>query len=282
MKKYFTFICILFYVVPIHAITSYLANYELFFKTNLGFVKVGSAEYELVVTDNVYIFENNAKTDKIWSALYDYSVNETSIGRIENNKFIGDYYKIIENQGDLISDKYEININELITNISRKSNLEALSDSELILKAIDSGNSEKIKFGGDHSLDASIPSYKKDLENREELIETLLELDTNPLAIVDALSVYLNISRDIEKSSNRKVFAYKLADKKGLSEREFIFTGFEKIKINDNDIETIRIECLELGLIINVSKDYHFMPVYIRRTNGKAIFRLILTNFMHV
>lgn len=282
MKKYFTFICIFFYVVPVHSISSYLANYELLFKTNLGFVKVGTAEYELIVTDNVYIFENNARTDKIWSALYDYSINETSIGRIENSKFIGDYYKIIENQGDSISDKYEININELIINGSRKSQLEELSDSELILKAIDSGKSEKIKFGGKHALDISIPSYKKDLENREDLIEILIEFDTNSLKIVDALSVYLNISRDILKSSNKKVLTYQLADKKGLSQREFTITGFEKININDNDIETVRVECPELGLIINIAEDYHFMPVYIRRVNGKANFRLILTNFKHI
>lgn len=282
MKKYFAFICIFFYVVPVYSISSYLANYDLLFKTNLGFVKVGSAEYELVVTDNVYIFESNAKTDKLWSTLYDYSVNETSIGRIESNKFIGDYYNIIENQGDSISDKYKININELILNSSRKSQLEELSDSELILKAIDSGNSEKIKFGGEHATDNSIPSYKKDLENRKELIETLIEFDTNSLDIVDALSVYLNISSDIQKFSNRKVLSYQLADKNGLSQREFTITGFEKININDNDIETVRVECSELGLVINISKNHYYMPVNIRKTNGKANFRLILTNFMHI
>ena len=64
MNKYFTFICILFYVAPVHSISSYIANYELYIKTNLGVMKVGSAEYELVVTDNVYVFKNNAKTEK--------------------------------------------------------------------------------------------------------------------------------------------------------------------------------------------------------------------------
>ena len=50
----------------------------------------------------------------------------------------------------------------------------------------------------------------------------------------------------------------------------------------DNDIETIRVECSELGLVINISKNHYYMPVNIRKTNGKANFRLILTNFMHI
>jgi lipopolysaccharide export system protein LptA len=54
-----------------------------------------------------------------------------------------------------------------------KSSLEKLSDQELILKAIDSGNYSNIIFGGTEALNPDIPSYKKDLENREELIELL-------------------------------------------------------------------------------------------------------------
>jgi len=56
-----------------------------------------------------------------------------------------------------------------------KSDLEKLSDSELILMAIDSGNRDKIEFGGSQALDPAVPSYKKDLANREELIEALVE-----------------------------------------------------------------------------------------------------------
>ena len=54
-----------------------------------------------------------------------------------------------------------------------KSDLEKLSDKELILKAIDSGNYTKIEFGGSEALNPNVPSYKKDLANREELIAVL-------------------------------------------------------------------------------------------------------------
>ena len=149
MKRYFIFIFILSYALSAHSISSYKASYDLYGQTDLGNIKFGSAEYELVVTNNAYVFTSNAKTDKLWSAIYDYSRIETSIGLIEDDKLIGDYYKIIENQGNSISDNYEINIypnepyislnNEIIGSAFTKSNLETLSDSELILKAIDSG-----------------------------------------------------------------------------------------------------------------------------------------------
>ena len=78
--------------------------------------------------------------------------------------------------------------NQLITtnNTSIKNSLEKLSDSELILKAIGSGYRDKIKFVGNQGLDNNIPSYKKDLSNREELIETMVEainLPLNPLKV---------------------------------------------------------------------------------------------------
>ena len=54
-----------------------------------------------------------------------------------------------------------------------KSDLEKLTDRELILKAIGSGNANKIEFGGPQALDPNVPSYEKELANREELIEAL-------------------------------------------------------------------------------------------------------------
>ena len=61
------------------------------------------------------------------------------------------------------------------TNNFNKDDLEKLSDSDLIFKAIDLGLNNKIVFSGDDALDPDIPSYKKDLGNREELIKILLE-----------------------------------------------------------------------------------------------------------
>ena len=190
MKRYFIFICIfiLSYSLPVHSISSYKASYDLYGQTDLGNIKFGSAEYELIVANNSYVFTSNAKTDKLWSAIYDYSIVETSIGLIEDNKLIGDYYKTIENQGDSISENYEINIypneryatvnNAIIGNILTKSTLEKLSDKELILKAVSSGHYTDIEFGGSDALNPDIPSYDKDLVNKEELIEILIEPDS--------------------------------------------------------------------------------------------------------
>tara|TARA_B100000795_G_C22774640_1_gene429447 strand:- start:327 stop:1211 length:885 start_codon:yes stop_codon:yes gene_type:complete len=294
MKKYLILILIIFYVSPAYSISSYIAKYDLYVLTNLGTIKVGSAEYELVAANNAYVFSSNAKTDKLWSALYDYSINETSIGLIEGNKIIGDYYKVTENQGDLISDEYEINIypedgyaslnSEIISNGFTKSHLEELSDSELILKAINSGNYKKIKFAGNQANDNNIPSYEKELVNKDELIGLLLEpsLDISSVDIVDALSIYLHISNDIQKNPNKKVFIYQVVDKKGLSQREFFIDGFETINVGNNEVKTIRVKCPELRLSFNVSKDHDFIPVLIDKKNGKTNFQLTLTSYINI
>ena len=80
-------------------------------------------------------------------------------------------------QNDILKALVGFEKNQIITtdNASIKKSLEKLSDSELILKAIGSGNRDKIKFAGNQALDDQIPSYEKDLENREELIEALFE-----------------------------------------------------------------------------------------------------------
>ena len=230
MKNFFIFIFLVFFLLPAHSISSFSAKYDLYLNNNLGAIKVGRADYELVVTDNVYFFRINAMTDKLWSAIYDYSIKETSIGLIESNKFIGDYYEIIENQGDTTSDKYAINTFELIIN---------------------------------------------------DPLKGKLELGTNSSFIVDPLNLYLNISGDIQKSGS-KVLTYNFINKKGLSQKEFTIIGLENIEINDIEIETIRIECSELDLVINVYKDYDFMPVFISKTNGKSNFSLILNDFKHL
>ena len=294
MKKILIFSFILFYILPTYAISSYTANYDLYGQTDLGNIKFGSAEYELVSSNNAYIFRSSAKTDNLWKALYDYSMNETSIGIIKNNKLIGDYYKITESKGDSINDNYEINIfpnkgyvslnNEIISNGFTKSALVKLSDSELIIKALESGNMDKIVFSGINALDNETPSYDKGLANRIELIDALLEpkLIVDTIAIVDALSIYLHISEDVKKFPNKKVFIYHLVDKKGLVKREFIVTGHEIVKINNIEIETIKIECPELRLTFNISEEHNFMPVSINKINGKTSFRLILTNYMTI
>jgi len=228
MKRYFIFIFILSYALPVHSISSYKASYDLFAQTDLGYIKFGSAKYEFLVANNAYVFTSNATTDILWRAIHDYSRNETSVGLIEDNKLIGSYYKITENQGNTINDNYEINIypNERYVSLNK------------------------------------------------EIIPVINSAD-----IVDALSIYLNISEDIQKYPNKKVFIYQVVDKKGVNQREFTINGFETININNNEVETIRIICPELRLIFNVSKDHNFMPVYINKTNGKTNYELTLKDY---
>tara|TARA_B100000795_G_scaffold94836_1_gene69540 strand:- start:358 stop:714 length:357 start_codon:yes stop_codon:yes gene_type:complete len=78
--------------------------------------------------------------------------------------------------GDLIPYEGYIPVTDvMLTNDSIKSDLEKLSDSELILMAINSKNQDKIKYAGNQSLDTETPSYQKDLANREELINVLFK-----------------------------------------------------------------------------------------------------------
>ena len=162
-------------------------------------------------------------------------------------------------------------------------NLNKLSDKDLILKAVASGNYTKIRFSGSNANDPNTPSFKKKLGNRKQLIEALLdatwEVNSTDSDLVDRLSIYLHISQDIQKDPNKKSFFYQIVDKKGINQREFTIDGIETIEIGKNAIETIRIVCPELKLVFNVSEDYNFMPVYISKTNGKTNFQLTLTDY---
>tara|TARA_B110000003_G_C16119890_1_gene327321 strand:+ start:93 stop:440 length:348 start_codon:yes stop_codon:yes gene_type:complete len=63
--------------------------------------------------------------------------------------------------------------------VPSKKSLSKLSDKELILKAVSSGHYTDIEFGGSDALNPDIPSYDKDLANKEELIEILIEPDSD-------------------------------------------------------------------------------------------------------
>ena len=149
MKRSTIFIFLILFTFRAYSITSYKASYDLYGQTELGKIKFGIAEYELIVSNNVYVFTNSARTEKLMRAIYDYSINEISVGLIDSQNLKSDYYKIIENQGDNLTNSYEINMypedgyaklnKEIIRNNFIKSNLEKLPDSGLILIAIEYG-----------------------------------------------------------------------------------------------------------------------------------------------
>jgi len=115
-----------------------------------------------------------SNNDDTMSLVGDVIINQDSGAVIETvNLFVShdDGEKIYKSTGKTF---YNSNVESV--EILTKSDLETLSDSELILKAIDSGIRDKIEFAGSQALDHDIPSYEKDLANREELIESLVEL----------------------------------------------------------------------------------------------------------
>jgi hypothetical protein len=228
MKRFFISICIILYTLPVYSLSSYSATYNLYSLTNLGSIKLGIAKYELILANQVYVFNSSAEIDLMWRALYDFSANEISIGSIKDNLLIGSYYKINEKKGESLSENYELSIypEEQYVSFNNEINWKANSNN-----------------------------------------------------IVDALSVYLHISQDVQKDPKKKVFSYQIVDKKGINSRDFFIEGFETINIENNEIETIRINSPELRLVFNISKEHNFMPVNIEKSNGKSHYRLILEDF---
>ena len=228
MRRFIVSICIILYTFPVYSLSSYSATYSLYSHTNLGSIKLGIVNYELIMANQAYVFNSSAKTNLMWKALYDFTANETSIGLIKDNQLIGNYYKINEKKGESLSENYELSI---------------------------------------------YPEEKYVSFNNE------INWKANSNNIVDALSVYLHISKDVQENPNKKVFSYQIVDKKGINSRDFFIEGFETINIENNEIETIRINAPELRLIFNISKEHNFMPVNIEKTNGKSHFSLVLENF---
>ena len=64
-----------------------------------------------------------------------------------------------------------------------------------------------------------------------------------------------------------------------LSTKSFYVEGYETLNINDNEIETIVVNCPELKLTLNLSIEHNFQPVLINKVNGKTEFILILKDF---
>ena len=103
-----------------------------------------------------------------------------------------------------------------------------------------------------------------------------------PGKIADELSIYLVLSRDISTQPNREIFTYQVADSKGIKPQNFTVLGSETIEINGEKLQTIIIECPELRLTLNLSEKYNYLPVLIRKTNGKSRFHLTLTEYQEL
>ena len=105
------------------------------------------------------------------------------------------------------------------------------------------------------------------------------EFEIKPGLLVDTLSVYLALSNDMINKPNESEFIYQVVDEVGVKYLKFKLDGFEKVLINESDIETIRVVCDELQLTLNLSIKENFQPIRIHKVNGKTAFTMTLIEF---
>ena len=84
---------------------------------------------------------------------------------------------------------------------------------------------------------------------------------------------------DIQKNPDQAEFIYQVADEDGVEYQKFLVEGYQTVTIQDNEIETIVINCPELELTLNLSIKHNFQPVLIHKINGNSEFKLELKEF---
>ena len=105
------------------------------------------------------------------------------------------------------------------------------------------------------------------------------EWKVDPGVLVDQLSVYLALSIDIQKNPDQVEFIYQVVDEDGVEYQKFLVEGYETLNIDDNEMETIVVNCPELKLTLNLSIEHNLQPVLIKKVNKKTQFILILKDF---
>lgn len=105
------------------------------------------------------------------------------------------------------------------------------------------------------------------------------EWEIKPGLLVDSLSVYLALSNDMQNYPLNSEFTYQVVDQDGVEYLTFQDLGPEIVIINKEKIPTIRVECNELNLILNLSINNNFQPIKIQKLNGKTQFTMNLIEF---
>ena len=226
-KVIFLFLGLLFSVQSF-ALTPYKGSYDLYAKTVMGDLKIGTAILNLEVNNNKFKFTTEARTESLWKSLYDYSRSETSIGNETDGQIINTYFSVIEKIKNEVKKDYEI--------------------------TIETDKNYAVSSNGD-------------------------EFEIKPGLLVDTLSVYLALSNDMVKKPNESEFTYQVVDEVGVKYLQFKLDGTEKLLINENEIETIRVFCDELQLTLNLSVEENFQPIKIYKINGKTAFTMTLIDF---
>jgi len=227
MNRFYILICIILYTLPVYSLSSYSATYSLSKKTDLGYVKLGVAKYELILANKVYVFNSNASTNMLWSTIYDFSVNETSIGLIDDGDLISNYYKISEKEGESYSDSYEINIypEERYVSLNNEIRWGTNSNNLVDILSIYLHISEDIQ----KDLNKKVFTYqlvdKKGINQREFTIEgvEILSINNNELETIrivcPELRLIFNVSKEhnfmpvnIEKTNGKTQYRLRLKD----------------------------------------------------------------------
>jgi len=120
---------------------------------------------------------------------------------------------------------------------------------------------------------------KIDSEKNYAIFNNEQRWETMSKSILDELSIYLALSEDVQKNPNQDVFTYQVVDENGINQVNFTFEDYETIIINNIEIESMKMVSPELGLTLNLSKAYNFLPVIINRVNNKNHYRLALREF---
>ena len=110
MKKTLIFILTFLSSLQIYALTAYEGSYDLYAKTKMGNLKIGTASLVLEVNENHFVFNTEATTGSLWKVLYDYSRFEKSVGNETDGQIIKTNYSVIERIKDEVKKNYEIQI----------------------------------------------------------------------------------------------------------------------------------------------------------------------------
>ena len=110
MKKTLIFILTFLSSLQIYALSAYEGSYDLYAKTKMGNLKIGTASLVLEVNENHFVLNTEATTGSLWKVLYDYSRFEKSAGDERDGQIINNYFSVIERIKGEVKKNYEIQI----------------------------------------------------------------------------------------------------------------------------------------------------------------------------
>ena len=110
MKNIFTCILIILSSLQSFALTPYEGRYDLYAKTKMGNLKIGTASLKLEVNESQFVFSTEATTESVWKAVYDYSRFEKSTGNEVDGQIINNYFSVTEKIKDEVKKNYEIQV----------------------------------------------------------------------------------------------------------------------------------------------------------------------------